>query len=303
MLLPSQPSPSDDLPATAPAAPRRPSLVSDGPALGAPDRPLSVLAALDGAPPPSPATAAHRARPWLAGLGGLALALWGAVWMGQRPAADATTAAPLAVAQAPKVGTASAPLTAPLEAPAASASLAAVEDLPATTTSAFASTAVTPSPPAQRPVRVADATSPEPAAASAAIAARPAREPATARAQRQRKDGPLQAAKSSARAKDRRSVAVAKSGTVAPAGAGASAATRTGDDADVDLIAALVQHMNRESGAARDQDLTIADLVARCKALPAGEAQRCQRRICDHYWGRAEACPRSQAPSAVVARP
>lgn len=92
-------------------------------------------------------------------------------------------------------------------------------------------------------------------------------------------------------------VAVAAAAAAAPA----EAPRPGGPDADVDLIAALVQHMSG-AGAGAGGEPTIADLVTRCKALPGAEAQRCLRRICDNYWGRAEACPRSAASPEVAAR-
>ncbi|MBK1613887.1 hypothetical protein CKO44_10440 [Rubrivivax gelatinosus] len=66
----------------------------------------------------------------------------------------------------------------------------------------------------------------------------------------------------------------------------------------------MVQHMNRqEANAGGRGEITIADLVRRCRSLAGEEALRCRRRICENYWGRADACPRSLAPSKAAVRP
>ena len=63
-----------------------------------------------------------------------------------------------------------------------------------------------------------------------------------------------------------------------------------------------MQHMNRDSSGrtvpSPQGETTIASLVARCKVQAGNEALSCQRKICENYWGRAEACPRSLAPSS-----
>ena len=67
-----------------------------------------------------------------------------------------------------------------------------------------------------------------------------------------------------------------------------------GDDADVKLLSALLAHVARSGpgGAlAEEGQLTIAQLVKRCDARPADEVRECRRRICEGYWGKAEACP------------
>jgi hypothetical protein len=66
------------------------------------------------------------------------------------------------------------------------------------------------------------------------------------------------------------------------------------DDADVLLLSALLAHVSRTDakGALPEQDqLTIAQLVKRCDARATEEARECRRRICEGYWGKAEACP------------
>lgn len=79
------------------------------------------------------------------------------------------------------------------------------------------------------------------------------------------------------------------------------------DDADVDVIAALLRHSDGPAGAPRanparagsDADMpSIASLIRRCRQLGGPQALRCRRRICAGSWGKAEACPITQAPDA-----
>lgn len=70
-------------------------------------------------------------------------------------------------------------------------------------------------------------------------------------------------------------------------------------DADVLLLSAMLAHVSRngQGVALADQEqLTIAQLVKRCDLHAADESRECRRRICDGYWGKAEACPASLAP-------
>jgi hypothetical protein len=77
----------------------------------------------------------------------------------------------------------------------------------------------------------------------------------------------------------------------------ATAATTRGKDADVDLLAALVAHVASSNNAqarqplAQQDQLTIAGIVRRCDTLGGQEARDCRRKICDGYWGKADACP------------
>lgn len=72
-------------------------------------------------------------------------------------------------------------------------------------------------------------------------------------------------------------------------------------DADVEIMAALIGHMNESGAASGTADASIADLVRHCRSLPGAEAQACQRRICQGYWGRAEACPRDRQAALRMA--
>jgi hypothetical protein len=73
-----------------------------------------------------------------------------------------------------------------------------------------------------------------------------------------------------------------------------------GRDPDVDLLAALMAHVaNTGDSKSRSHDRSripvdepsIAKLVKRCEGLNGDEAAQCQKRICDGYWGKAQACP------------
>jgi len=76
-----------------------------------------------------------------------------------------------------------------------------------------------------------------------------------------------------------------------------------GRDPDVDLLAALMAHVDAKTGRSHDRsripvdEPSIAKLVKRCEGLSGDEATQCQKRICDGYWGKAQACPaRSETP-------
>lgn len=262
------------------AAARRPSLLGSA---GQGDRQVSVLAALgDEAPAGTarPVGFGRRTR-WIAGAWLVALVAVGLAWALHEPHAvpartdEARALASAAPQPAPAPPVQAAASAAALASPA-STTLARLEDLPAVATpaSAAASAVTSVQAAAERP----------PAAASAARAART--EP-------RRTESPRVAAKPAPAGETTRS---AKAPAPQKAAAGPA-----GADADVDLIAALVQHMQRDPR--HPNELTIADLVTRCRALPGSEAQRCLQRICENYWGRAEACPRSAAPNDIASRP
>lgn len=83
--------------------------------------------------------------------------------------------------------------------------------------------------------------------------------------------------------------------------ASAKAGTR---DPDVELLSAIMKHLGSGKGAAdaaapTRSPQTIAELVKSCRTKDAIEALLCQRRICEGSWGKAQACPREQAPNAA----
>jgi hypothetical protein len=91
---------------------------------------------------------------------------------------------------------------------------------------------------------------------------------------------------------------------VAPASArGAETAASTASkDADILLLSALLAHVSRDAQGAptsNQAQQTIAQIVQRCEARggkDSVESIECRRRICDGYWGKAQACPANLAP-------
>ncbi len=75
-----------------------------------------------------------------------------------------------------------------------------------------------------------------------------------------------------------------------------------GRDPDVDLLAALMAHVDAKANRSHDRsripvdEPSIAKLVKRCEGLSGDEAVQCQKRICDGYWGKAQACPARSEP-------
>lgn len=77
-------------------------------------------------------------------------------------------------------------------------------------------------------------------------------------------------------------------------------------DADVDLLAALMAHVSGNEATAAGRPAartrvahsapTIAELVKSCSAMTATAARHCRQRICEGYWGKAEACPVKARP-------
>ena len=88
----------------------------------------------------------------------------------------------------------------------------------------------------------------------------------------------------------------------------ATAPAKTGNrDPDVELLSAIMKHLGDGKGSAVEgatnrSPQTIADLVKSCRTKDSIEALLCQRRICEGSWGKAQACPKEQAPKATTAR-
>ena len=163
--------------------------------------------------------------------------------------------------------------------------------VPAAVASAFAATT---------PARVASVAKPPKRARSATTTARAAK----AQASRHAKATPSHKAAIS----PARTAAVAPTlisgsapGSAAAGSAGGAGATvasgGAGKDPDIVLLSALLAHVSRDAqGAPRasQTDLTIAQVVQRCEArggTDSPEARDCRRRICEGYWGKAQACP------------
>ena len=68
------------------------------------------------------------------------------------------------------------------------------------------------------------------------------------------------------------------------------------------LLSALLDHVSNDGRgmvAASPGQVTLAQIVRRCEsrgATSAVEARECRQRICEGYWGKAEACPVGLAP-------
>lgn len=74
-------------------------------------------------------------------------------------------------------------------------------------------------------------------------------------------------------------------------------------DADVLLLSALLNHVSTEGGQGDPfvlpNPVTLAQIVRRCESRSgktAAQVRECRRRICEGYWGKAEACPARLAP-------
>jgi hypothetical protein len=96
-------------------------------------------------------------------------------------------------------------------------------------------------------------------------------------------------------------------------GGTAAAAGAREADPDAELVAAIMARLEvRRSGdgelarpavapAAGERGVSIAALVRDCNALPdSASALACRRRICEGYWGKAQACPKTLAPGAAA---
>lgn len=285
----------------------------------------SIMAALDGRqrkPPPS------RTAPLWGAVGAIALAMILAAWWWQDN--GAAPSAPV-VAQAASVSAAKVAVRPPEAASAvASASASAVLANAESSASAVVARAVieetatgdAKAAPVLASSASASSSAPSMAPAVAALATVAAvakgHEPKPAETRvADTRASKTASAKDSGKANDRAAAAKPAEPDAAPTRTAkahtqqsAEAAPATaGKDADVELLAALMRYSDEvatpgagkakaQSGAARMNELTIADLVHRCKALGGDEAMQCKKRICSGYWGKAEACPAKQAPLA-----
>jgi ribosomal protein L40E len=298
----SNPADNPKPPAAAPA-PRKPSLM-EGTAAPRPagaaeaGENLRMLAELESSARPMERSAARLSTAWIAGL---ALIVAGAVawWWGQQSTATAperpitrTIAAAPATAGATEAATPALPASA---ASAAAATTARIEAMlePAPAPQASAAAAAKPSEPAAAPPRVAQAS-----AVAAPAKPRPTR---LAAAPPKRAASGAGASARGAAVSTRSAAASTRSATASTRSAVAPAAADRGNnrDADIVLLSALLAHVSREGQAgplASNDQMTIAQIVQRCEARGGDEARQCRRRICEGYWGKAQACPAYLAP-------
>jgi DNA segregation ATPase FtsK/SpoIIIE, S-DNA-T family len=289
----------------------RPTLMGAGAAGAAGDsRPASILQALergDAQAAPAASTAPSHLG-WKIGAVGLVLAA-GLAWS-LRPSSPPPAAAPMAKAPAAAGVVPALPAAAPASAaPAAEASaVARIETLPATAAESSPPQAAA-SAVASPPAIVAKA-EPEPdEAAPKAAERKPPRKAEPAAAAPKRTAAAPQAGKP---AVDKpQAVAAAAKPATTPARAAPATARR---DADVEIVTALMSHIDGRPVAARpaapaqaqapvpatlpdpagptSMPDNIADLVASCRGgAGTDEALACRWRICKGYWGKAEACP------------
>jgi cytoskeletal protein RodZ len=253
---------------------------------------LRMLAELESSARPMERSGSRLSTAWIAALA-LLLAGAGAWWFSQqgtattpeRPITRAVATAPVsaAVTEAPK---AAPPASAASSAAEATARIEAMLE-PAAASPAVAAAAAKASEPAAAPPRVAQAS-----AAAAPAKPRPTRLAAA----------PAKRAASGAGTPTRSAAASTRTAAAATRGAAApaTAADRGNNrDADIVLLSALLAHVSREGQAgplASSDQSTIAQIVQRCEARGGEESRQCRRRICEGYWGKAQACPASLAP-------
>ncbi|MDZ7814168.1 MAG: hypothetical protein U5L74_14170 [Ideonella sp.] len=294
--MPTTPDSGTPHPSAQPSG-SRPSLFTDGGAAQDENQSqVSILSALD-----APATAARpklsqrQLWPWL---GGGALAALGLIWLAQSqktlhepPVLQASLAA------ASQVSSASPTASVPVIVTAASASPAIIEvhvasgpvpsDAPASASESIAN-------PDSTSLMVAGGAAAAGAAAATALAA----QSATA-ASAPKKPIKRSKAKADQEVAGAKKAPRASPGRAQAAGLSSSAST----DPDVDLIAAVMRHGEAPAGGRSTDDeastgTSIASMVARCKRLGGSEAKACRQRLCDGYWGKAEACPKRLAPKS-----
>ena len=209
-------------------------------------------------------------------------------------AASAPTEAAPSVA---RIETAAAPSTAPAVAAASTLALAAAA-VPAlsTTTNGSQKAPSSAAPPVSKPKAAKTAKS--------AVSAKSAKATRLAKQQKKTKQQLAKAKKSQPSAAPATRVAQAAPNVKA------GSATSASKDADILLLSALLAHVSRDAQAgstaaptaaptAAQAQQTIAQIVQRCEARGGKdtlETTECRRRICDGYWGKAQACPANLAP-------
>jgi hypothetical protein len=315
-------------PEPAPAqAPARPSLLggdtltrADSILLGI-EKSKALRAELDKAAAPKSALAGL---PWILGASGVLAA--GALWwvMGSAPKSvgpePVVTAAVASRPAATPAASASTALLA-IAAPAASAVMAANTLSPvATAVTQAASTAplavATAAAAGVPSAIVAAAQTPKPAVKAVALLAKKVATPPKLkpRAKTSAKISANTSAKPATKLASKASTAKPALATAATVASTASAAKQR--DPDADLLTAMLGGADNDARIAAataaaapgaDASLrrpdTIAGLVGGCTAMADKAAGRaCRQRICDGYWGKAQACAKELAPGAVAGK-
>ena len=306
----------DDKPEPAPLRQPagKPSLM-DGPSAARPGADggadnLRMLVELESSALSMNGESAWHAPSWIAALVLVAAAAGGAWWWGQQPAAPslpATEASPARlIATAPATPTA---LPTPIAAPAS-----AVADAPVARIEAVPESRAAQPVPSQSTAAVVATKPSEPAAAPAQFAEKPgvnaqpetstkrSAKPST-KAAAAPKHAPTHSAAATTEAGPRpHSTAAAAAPAISASGTDTASSGSPNRDADIALLTALLAHVSRDSPArplGTQTQSTIAQIVQRCETRggkDTKEARDCRRRICDGYWGKAEACPARLAP-------
>jgi hypothetical protein len=285
---------SQKTPPQGPAG-ERPSLfdgtTAAGPHGGQPDS-LRMLSGLGGPGKPAGSTETSR-RGWRVAAGAAVVVLAGvaaAIWLGGRPSAPGET---MAKAAGPDVVAASAPAVVPADtANAAAGAGDAASTAPASASAATATAAAGPAviegvgpdaasaPAGSDPFAKMAAADTAAAASSpgdsAAAAAAPAASPVTASAHGTSKPHHAGSATRVAQADTPKRKPAANT----QRRNAASAPDASKADSDVELLTALMAHLEGGVGASP----TIAQLVRECRKLGGDQALQCRRRICDGYW-------------------
>ena len=100
----------------------------------------------------------------------------------------------------------------------------------------------------------------------------------------------------------------AKAGTGGVETASARRARKGDDDADTELVAAIIARLDRRgalpsqptmAGASKQDDPATADMLHKCEAMSDPlDARRCRNKVCEKHWGKTDACPASRAPGS-----
>lgn len=308
----------DDKPEPAPLRQPagKPSLM-DGPSAARPGADggadnLRMLVELESSARPMNDESAWHAPSWIAALVLVAGAAGGAWWWGQQPAAPslpATEASPARlIATAPATPTA---LPVPISAPAsavADAPVARIEAVPesraAQPVPSQSTAAVVATKPSEPASALPESTERRGANAQPETSTKRSVKPST-KAAALPKHAPTHSAAATTEAGSRpRSTAAAAAAAPAESASGSATASNGSPnrDADIALLTALLAHVSRDSPArplGTQTQSTIAQIVQRCETRDGKdtkEARDCRRRICDGYWGKAEACPARLAP-------
>jgi hypothetical protein len=288
------------------AAGREGATASSGSILQALDAPDALLSDGPGAAP----------RAWgvWALAAGVVLAVAAAGWVALRPKADLGPSIEIAAAKPSRPAVAPVVVPPAMPSGAASAAASAASDTAASTPVAVAQLELLPDAAASAPAGAGTALAA--ATATAAVAAAAAQPAPKTNLQTNTKPAkkPVEKTRTAAAGPSRTASAkpikpAAPSAATTTTATATAKATLRADDPDIELMTALMSHVGASRAGAtgaplpRNQQATIANLVASCRSKTGTEADECRRSICDGYWGKAEACPARSKPAAKTKPP